>query len=134
MDELRTHIECNGTGPGCTRRSPAPRVMTFAGNSVMNRNLNRAIPGNSARRGSTSIVLPLLESGFTGRRSVGLLFNCATATTATGHRCAVVAGAFGLHVMGGGAYEMSTVGALALRFGFWALVAVVAWRALKPKH
>ena len=47
---------------------------------------------------------------------------------------AVVAGAFGLHVMGGGAYEMRTVGALALRFGFWAVVAMLAWRALKPKR
>src|SRR5665647_3846490 len=45
---------------------------------------------------------------------------------------AVVAGAFGLHVMGGGAYEMRTVGALGLRFGFWVVVAVVALRGLKP--
>jgi hypothetical protein len=45
---------------------------------------------------------------------------------------AVVAAAFGLHVMGGGAYEMRTVGALALRFGFWAIVAALALRALKP--
>ncbi len=47
---------------------------------------------------------------------------------------ALVVGAFGVHVMGGGAYEMRTVGALALRLGFWALVAVLAWRALKPKR
>ncbi|OGA94637.1 MAG: hypothetical protein A3E79_16555 [Burkholderiales bacterium RIFCSPHIGHO2_12_FULL_61_11] len=45
---------------------------------------------------------------------------------------AVVAGAFGLHVMGGGAYEMRTVGALALRLGFWVVVAVAALRGLKP--
>lgn len=45
---------------------------------------------------------------------------------------ALVAGAFGLHVMGGGAYEMRTVGALVLRLAFWAVVAVVALRSLKP--
>ena len=41
---------------------------------------------------------------------------------------ALVAAAFGLHVLGGGAFEMRTVGALALRLGFWAVVAAVGWR------
>ncbi len=41
---------------------------------------------------------------------------------------ALVAAAFGLHVSSGGAFEMRTVGALALRFGFWAVVAAVGWR------
>ena len=41
---------------------------------------------------------------------------------------ALVAAACGLHVLGGGAFEMRTVGALALRFGFWAVVAAVGWR------
>lgn len=41
---------------------------------------------------------------------------------------ALVAAAFGLHVLRGGAFEMRTVGALALRFGFWAVVAAVGWR------
>ena len=44
---------------------------------------------------------------------------------------AVVAAAFGVYVTGGGAYEMRTVGALALRVFFWLLVAVAAVRALK---
>ena len=39
-----------------------------------------------------------------------------------------VAAAFGAHVLGGGAFEMRTVGALALRLGFWAVVAAVGWR------
>ncbi len=43
---------------------------------------------------------------------------------------AAIATAFGFHVLAGGAYEMRTVGALALRFGFWAVVSVVAWRSL----
>lgn len=41
---------------------------------------------------------------------------------------AVVAAAFAVHVLGGGAFEMRTVGALALRLGFWAVVCAVGWR------
>ncbi len=41
---------------------------------------------------------------------------------------ALVAGAFGIHVAGGGAYEMRTVGALALRVSFWALLSALARR------
>jgi hypothetical protein len=41
---------------------------------------------------------------------------------------ALVAAAFGVHVLGGGAFELRTVGALALRFGFWATVVAVGWR------
>jgi hypothetical protein len=44
---------------------------------------------------------------------------------------ALVAAGFGAHVLGGGAYEMRTVGALALRFGFWAVVSLLAWRGLR---
>lgn len=46
---------------------------------------------------------------------------------------ALVAAAFGVHVMGGGAYEMRTIGALTLRLLFWVAVAAVAQRALSPK-
>ena len=42
-----------------------------------------------------------------------------------------VAGAFAFHVMGGGAYEMRTVGALALRLGFWVVVSTVAVRSFR---
>lgn len=42
-----------------------------------------------------------------------------------------VAGAFAVHVIGGGAYEMRTVGALVLRFGFWVVVAGVAVRSFR---
>jgi hypothetical protein len=41
---------------------------------------------------------------------------------------AAVAMAFGVHVAGGGAYELRTVGALALRLIFWLVVCAVAWR------
>lgn len=45
---------------------------------------------------------------------------------------ALVAAAFGVRVLGGGAFEMRTVGALALRLGFWVAVAVVARSVLSP--
>ena len=41
---------------------------------------------------------------------------------------AAVAAAFGVHVIGGGAFEPRTVGALMLRLGFWVVVAWVAHR------
>lgn len=41
---------------------------------------------------------------------------------------ALVAAAFGVHVLGGGAFEMRTVAALALRLGFWTVVSAVGWR------
>jgi hypothetical protein len=44
---------------------------------------------------------------------------------------ALVVAAFVWHVMGGGAYEMRTVGALVLRLLFWVAVAAVAMRATK---
>ena len=39
---------------------------------------------------------------------------------------ALVAAAFAVHVANGGAFEMRTVGAMALRLGFWTLVAFVS--------
>ncbi len=42
----------------------------------------------------------------------------------------IVFAAFGLHVMGGAAYEMRTVGAMTIRTLFWALAAAVSIRAL----
>ncbi len=39
---------------------------------------------------------------------------------------ALVAAAFGLHVMAGGAYEMRTAGALGLRLVFWTVIAAIA--------
>lgn len=37
--------------------------------------------------------------------------------------------AFGVHVVGGGAFEARTVGALTLRSSFWIVVAMLAYRA-----
>jgi hypothetical protein len=44
----------------------------------------------------------------------------------------LVFGAFGVHVLGGGAYELRTVGAMTLRSLFWIAVAMVAFRKLPP--
>ena len=46
---------------------------------------------------------------------------------ATGAVCV----AFAVHVLSGGAYEMRTVGALALRLAFWVALAAVAVRAFR---
>jgi len=40
----------------------------------------------------------------------------------------LVAGFFAWHVMSGGLFEMQTVGALAIRTGFWSVVAVLLYR------
>ena len=60
---------------------------------------------------------------------IGLLQSrqwATTAATVLALTTALATAAFGLHVMQGGRYEMRTVGALALRLGFWVLVAIVA--------
>lgn len=44
---------------------------------------------------------------------------------------ALVLAAFGLHVAGGGLYEMRTVGAMLLRTAVWATIAAVAWRSMR---
>ena len=43
----------------------------------------------------------------------------------------LVFAAFGIHVMGGGAFEMRTVGALAFRSLFWIAVSIVSMCAMK---
>lgn len=41
----------------------------------------------------------------------------------------LVFAAFGIHVFGGGAYEMRTIGAMSLRSLFWVAMTVVSFRA-----
>lgn len=43
----------------------------------------------------------------------------------------LVFGAFGVHALGGGAFESRTVGAMVVRSAFWIALALVARRALK---
>lgn len=54
--------------------------------------------------------------------AIGLSVLIALATVLTGIPLA-------LHVVGGGSYEMRTIGALALRAGFWAAVATFLFRS-----
>jgi hypothetical protein len=42
----------------------------------------------------------------------------------------IVFALLGLHVLRGGEYEVRTVAAMTLRSGVWALIALVAWRAV----
>jgi hypothetical protein len=46
---------------------------------------------------------------------------------------ALIAVAFGIHVLSGGVFEMRTVGALTVRLLFWVVVAAVARSALKVR-
>ncbi len=46
---------------------------------------------------------------------------------------ALVAVAFGMHVLNGGAYEVRTVRALTFRLLFWVVVASVAWPAVRTR-
>ncbi len=64
--------------------------------------------------------------GLAWRRAWGLWLSVAILAGS-----AVVLSAFGLHVICGGAYEMRTVAAMILRTGVWAVIAVVAWRAVR---
>lgn len=44
---------------------------------------------------------------------------------------ALIAAAFGVHVLSGGTFEMRTIGALAIRLLFWIIVSVSATSAMK---
>ena len=44
---------------------------------------------------------------------------------------ALVALAFAVHMIQGGAFEMRTVGAMILRTGVWAGISVIAWRHIR---
>ena len=60
---------------------------------------------------------------------IGLLLSrrwARSAAFALALATALVAAAFAVHVANGGAFEMRTVGAMALRLGFWTLVAFVS--------
>lgn len=45
----------------------------------------------------------------------------------------LVFGAFGVHVLQGGLYEMRTAGAMILRTSVWLIIAIVARRALRSR-
>ena len=65
--------------------------------------------------------------GLLARRRAAVWLSAAIAVSTL-----VVLAAFALHVAGGGAYEMRTVGAMLLRSTVWVAIAVVAYRAMRP--
>ncbi len=65
---------------------------------------------------------------------LGLLLNrswAAWLSIAIAVATVLVLAAFGLHVAGGGLYEMRTVGAMLLRAAVWAIIAAVGWRSVR---
>lgn len=46
---------------------------------------------------------------------------------------ALVAVVFGIHVLGGAAYEQRTVAAMGIRLAFWSLVSAVVWKHAQSK-
>ena len=76
-------------------------------------------------------VYILAGAGLLRRRPWALYAALALASTT-----ALIAAAFGVHVLSGGAFEMRTIGALAIRLLFWIVVSVVATSAMKaaPKR
>ena len=76
-------------------------------------------------------VYILAGAGLLRRRPWALYAALALASTT-----ALIAAAFGVHVLSGGAFEMRTIGALAIRLLFWIVVSVVATSAKKaaPKR
>ncbi len=76
-------------------------------------------------------VYILAGAGLLRRRPWALYAALVLASTT-----ALIAAAFGVHVLSGGAFEMRTIGALAIRLLFWIVVSVVATSAMKaaPKR
>ncbi len=71
-------------------------------------------------------VYILAGAGLLRRRPWALYAALVLASTT-----ALIAAAFGVHVLSGGAFEMRTIGALAIRLLFWIVVLVVATSAMK---
>lgn len=72
-------------------------------------------------------VYILAGAGLLRRRPWALYAALALASTT-----ALTAAAFGVHVLSGGAFEMRTIGALAIRLLFWIVVSVVATSVRRP--
>src|ERR1019366_275343 len=80
--------------------------------------------GNDAARAAGFAYIVAGAGLMLWRRWAALLaLAIATATV-------LVEAAFGVHILGGGAYEMRTVAALALRSAVWISISIIACRAL----
>ena len=71
----------------------------------------------------SGFVYILAGAGLYARRSWAVKVSLFVAASTL-----LVFGAFGVHVLGGVAYEMRTVGAMILRSSFWIVVAMIAFR------
>lgn len=98
-----------------------------------------ALFGGEAARAAVGNAVPfVLWFNFTAGffyvlAGLGLLLNRSWAvwlSIAIAVATVLVLAAFGLHVAGGGLYEMRTVGAMLLRAAVWAIIALVSWRSM----
>ena len=90
----------------------------------------RALFGGAEARAAVGDAVPFVLwfnflAGFalSRRWALGLSLAILIAT-------ALIFAAFRVHVLGGGAFEMRTVGAMTLRTGVWAVISTVAMRSL----
>lgn len=99
-----------------------------------------ALFGDEAARAAVGNAVPFVlwfnfVAGFAYvLAGLGLLLNRRWAvwlSVAIAVATALVLAAFGLHVAGGGLYEMRTVGAMLLRTAVWAMIAAVGWRHMR---
>lgn len=99
-----------------------------------------ALFGGEAARAAVGNAVPfVLWFNFTAGffyvlAGLGLLLNRSWAvwlSIAIAVATVLVLAAFGLHVAGGGLYEMRTVGAMLLRTTVWAIIAAVGWRSMR---
>lgn len=99
-----------------------------------------ALFGGEAARAAVGNAVPFvlwfnfIAGFFYVLAGLGLLLNRSWAvwlSIAIAVATVLVLAAFGLHVAGGGLYEMRTVGAMLLRTAVWAIIAAVGWRSMR---
>ncbi|MDF1606876.1 hypothetical protein PZ897_01665 [Hoeflea sp. YIM 152468] len=100
------------------------------GNALFGREAAREAVGNAVPfvvwfNFAAGLVYIIAGIGLLFRRRWGLWTSVAIVAAT-----ALVFGAFAVHVLQGGLYDMRTVGAMALRTGVWLIIAIVARWAL----
>jgi len=99
-----------------------------------------ALFGGEAARAAVGNAVPfVLWFNFTAGffyvlAGLGLLLNRSWAvwlSIAIAVATVLVLAAFGLHVAGGGLYEMRTVGAMLVRAAVWTIITAVGWRKMR---
>lgn len=99
-----------------------------------------ALFGGEAARAAVGNAVPFvlwfnfIAGFFYALAGLGLLLNRSWAvwlSIAIAVATVLVLAAFGLHVAGGGLYEMRTVGAMLVRAAVWAIITAVGWRSMR---